>query len=123
MPQSLAIAIAQIDPTVGDMAGNVTLIRRARAEAAALGAQVVVTGETSVTGYPAEDLVLKPLFVDQARESVERLAAETADGGPADPSRLHQREPFGQASGMERGRTLRGSGEAFRPDHAPAVAR
>ena len=83
MPKSLAIAIAQINPTVGDMDGNVALIRKVRAEAAAQGAELVITGETSVTGYPTEDLVLKPLFVDKARDAVERLAADTADGGPA----------------------------------------
>ena len=82
MTDSLAIAIAQIDPTVGAMDANVALIRAARAEAAAEGADLVVTGETSVTGYPAEDLVLKPLFLDRARAAVELLAADTADGGP-----------------------------------------
>jgi NAD+ synthase len=83
MPKSLAIAIAQINPTVGDMGGNVALIRKVRAAAAAQRAELVITGETSVTGYPTEDLVLKPLFVDKARDAVERLAADTADGGPA----------------------------------------
>ena len=83
MTDTLAIALAQINPVVGDIAGNLALIRRRRAEAAALGADLVVTTELSVSGYPPEDLVLKRQFLDQVRAAVEALAAETADGGPA----------------------------------------
>ncbi len=83
MTDKLAIALAQINPVVGDIAGNLALIRRRRAEAAALGADLVVTTELSVSGYPPEDLVLKRQFLDEVRAAVEALAAETADGGPA----------------------------------------
>ena len=83
MTDSLAIAIAQINPTLGDMAGNAALIERVRAEAAEKGADLVITAETSVTGYPAEDLVLKPQFLAEARAAVEGMAEATADGGPA----------------------------------------
>jgi NAD+ synthase len=83
MTDTLAIALAQINPVVGDIAGNLALIRRRRAEAAALGADLVVTTEMSVSGYPAEDLGLKRQFLDEVRRAVETLAAETADGGPA----------------------------------------
>jgi NAD+ synthase len=82
-PDRLAIAMAQIDPTVGDVGGNAARILRARAEAAALGADLVVFPELAVSGYPPEDLVLKPAFLDACRARVEALAAETADGGPA----------------------------------------
>jgi len=82
MTETLHIALAQINPTVGDIDGNLALIRRRRAEAAALGADLVVTTELSVTGYPPEDLVLKPAFLARAREAVEELARDTADGGP-----------------------------------------
>ncbi|MFQ5776063.1 MAG: NAD+ synthase [Kiloniellaceae bacterium] len=82
MTDRLSIALAQINPVVGDIAGNLALIRRRRAEAAALGADLVVTTELGIAGYPPEDLVLKPLFLDRVRGAVEALAADTGDGGP-----------------------------------------
>ena len=83
MTDTLAIALAQLNPTVGDLEGNKALILRARDEAAAQGADLVVCTELVVTGYPPEDLVLKPLFQAETRAAVEALAAATADGGPA----------------------------------------
>lgn len=82
MTARLAIALAQTDPKVGDVAGNLARIRAARAEAAALGADLVVFSELVVAGYPPEDLVLKPAFQDACRKAVEALAGDTADGGP-----------------------------------------
>ena len=81
MTDRLSIAIAQVDPTVGDVAGNADRIRRARAEAG--GADLVVFPELVISGYPPEDLVLKPAFQDGCREACEALAKETGDGGPA----------------------------------------
>ena len=83
MTDALTIALAQLNPTVGDLEGNKGLILRARAEAAARAADLVICAELGVTGYPPEDLVLKPVFQKQTRAVVEALAAETADGGPA----------------------------------------
>ena len=83
MTDTLAIALAQLNPTVGDLEGNKALVLGARAEAAAEGADLVVCTELVVTGYPPEDLVLKPMFQEQTRAAVEALAAATADGGPA----------------------------------------
>jgi NAD+ synthase len=82
-PERLAIAIAQLNPTVGDVAGNTERARRARATAAADGAELVVYPELFIAGYPPEDLVLKPAFQAACRAAVETLARETADGGPA----------------------------------------
>src|SRR5918993_2249008 len=82
-PKSLKIALAQLTPTVGDVAGNEEKARRARREAAGLGADVVMFTELFLAGYPPEDLVLKPSFQDACRAACERLARETADGGPA----------------------------------------
>jgi NAD+ synthase len=79
----LTIALAQLNPIVGDVAGNEQKARDARAEAARLGADIVMFTELYLAGYPAEDLVLKPAFQDVCRAAVERLARETADGGPA----------------------------------------
>ena len=79
---SLKIALAQLNPVVGDLAGNTAKLRQARAEAAALGADLVVYPELFITGYPPEDLVRKPAFAAAARAAVEALAPETGDGGP-----------------------------------------
>ena len=83
MSAELTIAIAQINPTVGDIPGNLARIRALRADAAAAGADLVVFSELVVVGYPPEDLVLKQAFQEEARRAVEELAADTADGGPA----------------------------------------
>lgn len=83
MTDTLTIALAQINPVVGDIDGNVARLRAARAEAAGLGADLMVASELVVSGYPPEDLVLKPLFLDAAEAAVRTLAADTRDGGPA----------------------------------------
>src|SRR5512132_2667757 len=77
----LAIAVAQLNSTVGDIAGNVEKAKRARSAAA--GADLVVFPELFIAGYPPEDLVLKPAFPAACRATIEALATETADGGPA----------------------------------------
>jgi NAD+ synthase len=79
----LAIAIAQLNSTVGDIAGNAEKVRRARVEAAAQGADLVVFPELFIAGYPPEDLVLKPAFQAACRSAIEALARETTAGGPA----------------------------------------
>jgi NAD+ synthase len=79
----LAIAVAQLNPTVGDVTGNVEKTRRARAQAAEDGADLVAYPEMFIAGYPPEDLVLKPAFQAACRSAVESLARETGDGGPA----------------------------------------
>ena len=80
---TLALALAQLNPTVGDIAGNAAKVRAARATAAGQGADIVMFPELFLAGYPPEDLVLKPAFIDACRAAVEDLARETADGGPA----------------------------------------
>ncbi|MCA0424088.1 MAG: NAD+ synthase [Proteobacteria bacterium] len=80
---TLALSLAQLNPTVGDITGNATKVRAARATAAGQGADIVMFPELFLAGYPPEDLVLKPAFVDACRAEVETLARETADGGPA----------------------------------------
>ena len=79
----LAIAVAQLNPTVGDIAGNADKARRARAEAARDGADLVALPELFLSGYPPEDLVLKPALQAACRAKIEELARETGDGGPA----------------------------------------
>jgi len=76
----LAIAIAQLDPTVGDIAHNLAKLRAAHAEAARQGADLVVATELGVSGYQPEDLVLKPTFVAACEAAVHELAEVTRSG-------------------------------------------
>jgi NAD+ synthase len=57
-----AIALAQLNPTVGDVTGNAARARAARVQARAEGADLVVLSELFIAGYPPEDLILKPAF-------------------------------------------------------------
>ena len=83
MTDQLTIALAQLDPTVGDIQGNAAGIRAAREGAAAMGADLVVGSELMISGYPPEDLVLRHSFQDAVEAEVKALAAATGDGGPA----------------------------------------
>ena len=83
MTDSLKVGLAQLNPKVGDVAGNLAKVRAARAEAAKQGADLVLCAESVLSGYPAEDLWLKPDFQAACRDAVEALRADTLDGGPA----------------------------------------
>ena len=83
MADSLKVALAQLNPKVGDVDGNLAKVRAARAEAKKQGAELVLTSELVLSGYPPEDLVLKPAFQKRCHEAVEALRADTEDGGPA----------------------------------------
>src|ERR1700722_4977555 len=75
----MRVALAQINPTVGDFTGNARLIVRGARDAAQRGADVVVFPELALTGYPPRDLVEKPSFLDRSESELEQLAKETAD--------------------------------------------
>src|SRR5215469_15343383 len=83
MPQ-LRIALAQINPTVGDLAGNADLILGAAERAAREGAHLLAVPEMALTGYPIEDLALRPSFVKAARAAMDDLALELAERGLGD---------------------------------------
>ncbi|MGB1547446.1 MAG: NAD+ synthase [Alphaproteobacteria bacterium] len=83
MTDHLTIALAQLNPTVGDLAGNLVKLHAACREAAREGVDLVVASELVVTGYPPEDLVLKPSFQDAVEASVRKLAADLDPDGPA----------------------------------------
>ena len=72
----MKIALAQLNPTIGDIEGNTALIRTAIDQAGRRGAKLVVTPELSIIGYPPKDLLLKPAVIDHCTEAVDHLAAE-----------------------------------------------
>lgn len=76
----MRVALAQLNTVVGDIEHNVDLIRGALADAARAGADVTLVPELAVTGYPPEDLLLRPAFAAAARAAVDRLAAEVTHG-------------------------------------------
>ncbi len=80
---TLTVTLAQIDPVVGDVDGNAARIRATRGRAAKAGADLVAFPELVLSGYPPEDLVLKEVFLDHIEATLNALAAETIDGGPA----------------------------------------
>ncbi|NOX55095.1 MAG: NAD+ synthase, partial [Planctomycetes bacterium] len=71
----MKIAMAQLNPTVGDLKGNAELIRKAAERAAGEGAELLVTSELVISGYPPKDLLLREGFVAACDREVERLAA------------------------------------------------
>ena len=80
---TLTIALAQLNPKVGDLSGNADLIRRTRDAAAQQGADIVVFPELSIVGYPPEDLVLRPVFVEAAAQVLRSLEHEQQERSPA----------------------------------------
>ncbi len=74
---SLRVALAQCNPVVGDLAGNLVRLRRDYARASEAGCDVVVFGELAVTGYPPEDLLLKGAFVRDNETALAEFAATT----------------------------------------------
>jgi NAD+ synthase (glutamine-hydrolysing) len=69
------IALAQLNPTIGDFAANLRLIEEALSRAESAGAALLVTSELSVTGYPPRDLLERPAFIAEAQRALEQLAA------------------------------------------------
>ena len=75
----MRVALAQLNPTVGDIAGNEAKALEALESARAAGAQLVLFPELYITGYPPEDLLLKEHFLRDARRAVQRLAEASRD--------------------------------------------
>ncbi len=80
MPQ-LRLALAQVNPCVGDLAGNATMIAVSCREATAAGAHIVVFGELALTGYPVEDLALRESFATGSGQALNALATRLAEDG------------------------------------------
>ena len=82
MATTLNIAMAQLDPVVGDIAGNGAMLLAARDAAATLGADLIIASELFLSGYPPEDLVMRSAFQSEIQTQMMALAAATSDGGP-----------------------------------------
>src|SRR5882724_2985115 len=129
----LRIALAQINPTVGDLAGNAALILDSARRAAGEGAHLLAVPEMAVTGYPVEDLALRPSFVQAARAALDRLAVELAaqelgglvvvagylDGTPDDEPRLGRPagSPMNAAAVLHQGSVLIRSSKHHLPNY------
>ncbi len=83
MADKLKITLAQLNQSVGDLAGNAAAMIAARRRAAEQGADLIVFPELSLIGYPPEDLVLKPALIERAAAELEQLAIATKVPGPA----------------------------------------
>jgi NAD+ synthase (glutamine-hydrolysing) len=81
---SLRLALGQVNPTVGDLAGNAAVALDAARAASAAGADVLLLPEMHLTGYPIEDLALRPSFVAASRATVAKLAADLRAEGLGD---------------------------------------
>ncbi len=81
MVDTLSITLAQLNQSVGDIAGNAAAMLAARGRAG--NADLIVFPEMQLIGYPAEDLVLKPALIERAAAELDRMAQATASGGPA----------------------------------------
>src|SRR5665811_2328438 len=80
----MRLALAQVNPTVGDLTGNALEVREWSAKAAERGAHLVAFPEMMLTGYPVEDLALRASFVDASRTALFQLATDLAADGLGD---------------------------------------
>ena len=117
----MKIGFAQINPTVGDLKGNCDLIARAYERLAAAGAELVLTPELAITGYPPQDLVLKSRFVPENLELLERLHARVGDAallvGFVDRNE-GRGKPFRNAAALlERGKPIRKTYKSLLPTY------
>src|SRR5690349_14385736 len=115
------IGFAQIDTTVGDLSGNCELIIHAYERLAAAGAELVLTPELAITGYPPQDLVLKSRFVPENLELLERLHARVGDTallvGFVDRNE-GRGKPFRNAAALlERGKPIRKTYKSLLPTY------
>src|SRR5262249_57248577 len=117
----MKIGFAQINPTVGDLRGNCELIARAYERLAAAGAELVLTPELAITGYPPQDLVLKSRFVPENLAILDKLHACVGDAallvGFVDRNE-GRGKPFRNAAALlERGKPIRKTYKSLLPTY------
>ncbi|MFV0634886.1 NAD+ synthase [Demequina sp.] len=110
---ALRIALAQVNPCVGDIAGNAALVRDHAHAAAAAGAALVVFPEMVITGYPIEDLALRASFQRAAARAVDTLASDLEADGLGDLTVMvgtlgvaQSGRPFNQAAALRGGQVI-----------------
>ena len=115
------IALVQMNPMLGDLAGNAQLIHKAAQDALKQGAKLVVTPELALTGYPPEDLLLRPAFIEKAQQQLDLLMKELGQysgltvvvGHPKKtPAGLHN-----YASVLQNGKVIAGYAKQELPNH------
>ncbi|MEM9349052.1 MAG: NAD+ synthase [Pseudomonadota bacterium] len=80
MPRTFRLTLAQLNPTVGDLAGNAAKARSAWEAGKTAGADMVMLPEMFITGYQTQDLIMKPAFAEAALAAIEALAKDCVDG-------------------------------------------
>lgn len=113
----MRIACAQLNTVVGDIAGNSALVRDAVAESFALGADLVLTPELAVAGYPPEDLLLRPAFARDCAEAVHALAREVRHGVAVIGFAEWDRDCFNSAAVVADGRVQAVYRKRFLPNY------
>ena len=118
---SQKIALAQINPLLGDLRGNAKLIAQSASEAFSQGAKLVLTPELSLTGYPPEDLLLRPAFIEAAERELMLLTQELAQFPDLTVIVGHpQKTPLGlqnYASVLRNGKIIAGYAKQELPNH------
>ncbi len=117
----MKVGFAQINPTVGDLNGNFEKIARAYADLSAKGAELVITPELAITGYPPQDLVFKSQFVPQNLEMIERLHALVGEAallvGFVAPNEGRGKPFHNAAALLERGQPIRQTQKSLLPTY------
>ena len=118
----MKLSLAQIDPTVGDIRGNLERIRGAYRRAAERGADLVLFPELCVTGYPPRDLLGQPDFIRANLRALERLAKEAGEAGLvvgyAEPNRGRSGRALRNAAALlHKGRVLARRYKTLLPDY------
>ena len=115
------IALVQMNPMLGDLAGNAQLIHKAAQDAFKQGAKLVVTPELALTGYPPEDLLLRPAFIEKAQQQLDLLMKELGQYSGLTVVVGHPKKtPAGlqnYASVLQNGKVIAGYAKQELPNH------